>query len=271
MARRKRHEEHENHERWLVSYADFITLLFAFFVVMYALSSVNEGKYRVLSESLVAAFREPSRSMQPIQVGSQAHNQSISNPREIPATQSPVHLMESAMPASAEMKRLADAMRKALAPLIQEGKVTVHSSARGVVVDINASFLFPSGQAQLSPDAMPLLERIAGVLIPLRYAIQVEGFTDDQPIHNNVFPSNWELSSARAGSVVRLLATQGIAPQRMVAAGYGEFRPVVPNDSEANRARNRRVSIAVLAPGRQRVIGQTPIMEIPDHADPNPT
>ncbi|MEK8088139.1 flagellar motor protein MotD [Thermithiobacillus plumbiphilus] len=260
MARRKRHEEHENHERWLVSYADFITLLFAFFVVMYALSSVNEGKYRVLSESLVAAFREPARSLQPIQVGSQAH----SNSSENLVVKSPVPLLESPTQPTEEMARLAAAMRKALAPLIKEGKVTVHSNARGVVVDINASILFPSGQASINPEALPLLERIASVLVPLQYAIQVEGFTDDQPIHNALYPSNWELSGARAGSVVRLLATRGIAPQRMVAAGYGEFRPVAPNDTEANRARNRRVSIAVLAPGRHRTIGQTPIMEVPE-------
>lgn len=265
MARRKRHEEHENHERWLVSYADFITLLFAFFVVMYALSSVNEGKYRVLSESLVAAFREPARSLQPIQVG----NQAVVNPRESAAVRNPVPMLETTSQPTEEMARLAEVMRKELAPLIKQGKVSVHSNARGVVVDINASLLFTSGQASINPEAMPLLERIAGVLVPLQYAVQVEGFTDDQPIHNTLYPSNWELSGARAGSVVRLLATQGVAPQRMVAAGYGEFRPVALNDTEINRARNRRVSIAVLAPGRQRAIGQTPIMEAPEHIDPN--
>ncbi|MEW6611551.1 MAG: flagellar motor protein MotD [Pseudomonadota bacterium] len=267
MARKKKHEEHENHERWLVSYADFITLLFAFFVVMYALSSINEGKYRILSESLVAAFKESPRSIQPIQVGPQSPNGKTPTPQGSLTSQTPINVGTPVKAdASGIMDRIAQEMQKALGELIKTGKVRITRSARGIVVDINANFLFASGRAALTPDALPLLNKVAEILATFPNEIQVEGFTDNQPIHTVEFPSNWELSAARASTVIRLLASQGVEPGRMVAAGYGEYHPVAPNDSELNRAKNRRVSIVILAPNKRSKIGGTPLIELPDKA-----
>lgn len=264
MARKKKHEEHENHERWLVSYADFITLLFAFFVVMYSVSSVNEGKYRVLSESLVAAFRDTPKSPDPIQIGLQSPSGKSPTREGSLTSKTPISVTATrVMPDAGLMDRVASEMRKALKGLIKEGKVSVMKTGRGVVVDINASFLFPSGKADLAADAVPLLEKVAEILARFPNEVQVEGFTDNKPIHTREFPSNWELSAARASTVVRLLAGKGVAPERMVAAGYGEYHPVAENGTEAGRAKNRRVSIAILAPHPGSRIGNTPVMVTP--------
>ncbi|UXY14992.1 flagellar motor protein MotD [Chitiniphilus purpureus] len=250
MARRRRPEEHENHERWLVSYADFITLLFAFFVVMYAISSVNEGKYRVLSDSLVNAFRNnPSAEMVTVR-----YEQAAGKPRQVVALQSS---SQPASPALQEetrrMRGMAGDLRAALGPLINQGKVRVTQSRRGIAVEISDSVLFNTAQAELQPDSVAALTAVAQLLRANDNLIQIEGHTDNQPIRSQQYPSNWELSAARAASVVRLFAEEGVAPQRMVALGYGEYRPVESNDRDSGRARNRRVTLNILADNRDEV------------------
>ncbi len=269
MARKKPHEEHENHERWLVSYADFITLLFAFFVVMYAISSVNEGKYRVLSDALVAAFRSSPKSLEPIQIGSLSKAPVVStsqeNHRDPAVMKLPKMFVSRSESENGEIRdplmeekyltgddqvnisKIADEVEKALAGLVEEGMIKVNRNVLWTEVEIRDSILFPSGSAQLQPDALPVLEEVAGILREFPNPIRVEGHTDNVPINTIVYPSNWELSAARATSVVRLFAEAGIAPARMVAQGYGEYRPVAGNDTPEGRARNRRVVIVVLA------------------------
>ncbi len=242
MSRRKNHEEeHENHERWLVSYADFITLLFAFFVVMYSVSQLNEGKYRVLSDSLLQAFKpspppKPSiapddpRSMMPIS----------------PITQLALKRDEAKRRARAErMRALAQQVMQALAPLVQSGQVRVTQSRRGIAVEINASLLFKSAQAALEPESQKALTAVAQVLGANDNAIEVEGHTDRDPISTPQFPSNWELSGARASSVVRLFIDNGVAAARLVAIGYADTRPVDSNDTLDGRSRNRRVTVLI--------------------------
>ncbi|WP_283148417.1 flagellar motor protein MotD [Silvimonas soli] len=247
MARRKREEEHENHERWLVSYADFMTLLFAFFVVMYAISSVNQGKYRVLSNSLINAFQNTNKPL--IRVASQASSQ-IAIARPIPDNKaSDVHLEEQ----TRQMRGMASDLRTLLEPLIQQGKVRVTQSRRGIAVEISNSVLFDTAKAVLQPDSVAALKAVAQRIASTSNLIQVEGNTDNQPIKSTQYPSNWELSSARAASVVRLFVDTGITPERMVAIGYGEYRPVESNDSVDGRARNRRVTINILADSRDDV------------------
>lgn len=238
--RRKREEEHENHERWLVSYADFITLLFAFFVVMYAVSSVNEGKYRVLSDSIVSAFSRQTPLPAP---ASEREGQQL-----------PLPLPMQRQRAEAEIKRereqMTDIGRKlieTLSPLISEGKVRVMQTSRGVNVEINASALFAPGEARLSGQYGQVLKALANVLKDDQHAIRVEGHTDNVPISTASFPSNWELSAARASSVVRLFADNGIDESRLVAVGYGSTRPVASNDTAEGRMRNRRVQLQVLS------------------------
>jgi chemotaxis protein MotB len=252
MPRRIRHpEEPESHERWLVSYADFITLLFAFFVTMYALSSVNEGKYRVLSDSLVQAFRN---------VPANASGTKIAPRMSVPRISAPmVPLAGSLQKASnvpkeqrrvlrAKMRNMAQAIAEALAPLVREGQVRVTETSRGVTVEINASVLFDSGDAQLDPRAVAALQAVAQILAPTEFPIVVEGHTDNTPISTAQFPSNWELSVVRAARVVRLFIDAGVAPQRVTASGYGDQRPVADNDSPEGRARNRRVSVLIDSP-----------------------
>lgn len=254
MTRRKHEEEHENHERWLVSYADFITLLFAFFVVMYAISSVNEGKYRVLSDSLVSAFKDPQSSINPIQVGTPQRNQSLPASR-LPGAKLPVlaktdtHSKEEAK----RMKKLAKSVVDVLEPMASKGQVRVTQSKRGVAVEINASLLFEPAKAELNPASIATLQALALKLVEVDNLIQVQGFTDNQPIRSSQYPSNWELSAARAGSVVRLMEASGVVAPRLVAIGYGQNRAIDNNSTVEGRARNRRVTIEILADSKDEV------------------
>ena len=269
MARKhKKHEEHENHERWLVSYADFITLLFAFFVVMYSISSINEGKYKVLSESMAGAFRSSSRTLQPIQVGelvrSPHHPMETLMDAPTPINFKPIVIeqrfaiitkpeeTESAGEwendgASAQVEQISAEVEEAMAGLIEQELVSIRRSRLWLEVELNTSFLFASGSAMPSIDAEAILLKLARVLKEHPNKLHVEGFTDDRPIQSPVFPSNWELSSARAAAVVRLFAQFGVDPQRMASIGYGEYKPIASNDTEAGRTKNRRVVIVIVA------------------------
>jgi chemotaxis protein MotB len=253
MARKRPPEEHENHERWLVSYADFITLLFAFFVVMYAISSVNEGKFRVMSESLLSAFRDPSHELVPIRIGQPASGGSgvldfSSIPMPVPRrpnqpAQSPSTPGEDQL----GMRRLAEAIKAKLSPLARQGVLDVRDTSYWVEVEIRASLLFESAEVEMAPQGEAVLKTIAGVVEETPYRLQVEGYTDDLPILTHRFPSNWELSAHRAAAVVREFERSGINGARMSIVGYGAERPKVPNSSEEARAINRRVVLVISA------------------------
>lgn len=237
----RRTEDHEHLDRWMVSYADFITLLFAFFVVMYAVSSVNEGKYRVLSESLVSAFR---------QVGPLPGVVQSTGER----TTAPVKVAEAVMPPvdvkqqqTHRMKRLADEILDTMAPLVRQGQISVIETDRGITVEINESILFSRGNALLEPAAEQAIAAVGAVLAGTAFPIVVEGHTDDQPIRTPAFPSNWELSAVRATTVLRVLVAAGVSPTRLTAIGYGDQRPVAGNDTPDGRTRNRRVAIQIEA------------------------
>lgn len=255
MSRRKKFEaERENHDRWLVSYADFITLLFAFFVVMYAVSVVNQNKYKQLANSLGSAFG----SSKLVQEG-QLEGDSQGKPQETPKQVEPRSGDSFIKPFAAIQSRnekwrreretmtaMALDMSRALSPLIEQGSVRVLQNNRGIRIDIKSSVLFAQGSADIEVSALPPLLEVAGMLAGKPNAIQVEGHTDNIPIRNYLFYSNWELSAVRASSVVRLLEQNGIAEQRLSAVGYGSAQPVEKNDTAEGRARNRRVSIMVL-------------------------
>jgi chemotaxis protein MotB len=237
---RKRYDDgtQENHERWLISYADFITLLFAFFVVMYAISIVNEGKYAVLSEALGDAFG--GRSLAP-----QAHT---SVEPVLPLS----HIvnrkrLEAARRERERMEVLAKDLTATLMPLVKSGQVRVTQNARGIGIELNASVLFAQGEASLQNEAREVLGAVAGLLKDAPQRIEVEGHTDNLPITNERFASNWELSAVRAASVVRLFIESGVQDVRLSAIGHGATRPVAPNDTPANQARNRRVAVMILA------------------------
>lgn len=248
MRRKKRHQDHENLERWLVSYADFITLLFAFFVVMYSISSLNEGKYRVLSDTLVAAFDTVPKTMQPVQVGVEGltGEPTIIQPEKVrPAvTEEPVL---EAPPETDPMVDIASDFERLMLPYIKQDVIRVKRDNFWVEVELNTNFLFASGSAELEDEARPLLGRLAEVLKKYPNLVQVEGFTDNVPIDTDAYPSNWELSAARAASVVHLFMNVGVEPERMAAVGFGEYHPIAENTTPEGRNRNRRVAVVVLA------------------------
>jgi chemotaxis protein MotB len=240
MARRKRYEDdsHENHERWLISYADFITLLFAFFVVMYAVSVVNVGKYKVLSDALGDAFG-----------GRGAATKANTQHRSRGAAAVEHHRPQACRSGQARPRAPGPAGAQAaasLAPLVRSGKVRVTQNARGVTVEINASVLFDEGDAALAGSARETLQSVAGLLKDDRTRSRWKGHTDTTPIANAAFPSNWELSAVRASTVVRLFVESGV-PR---APGRGRARrqqPIASNDDPIGRARNRRVAVTILS------------------------
>jgi len=270
--RRKKHEEHANHEAWAIPYADLLTLLLAFFVVMYAISSVNAGKYRVLSDSLFAAFRGAPRSLQPVQVGdkqvgtgadlnstlvqqSQLEGRDQARIAPVPiatGTRSSGDSTANKLPAQAAaaaqaLSKLADQVAEAMNQLVQKDLVTIRRNEFWIEVEMKTDILFPSGSARLADSAVSILEQLGGVLAPFPNPIRVEGHTDNKPIKTALFSSNWELSAARAGSVVRVLANHGVDPSRLAVLGYGEQRPLKANDSAAGRNANRRVVVVILS------------------------
>ncbi|AGI23694.1 flagellar motor protein MotD [Pseudomonas sp. MT3] len=240
MPRRRRHEEHENHERWLVSYADFITLLFAFFVVMYSISSINEGKYKILSETLTGVFNQADRSVRPIPIGeerprTQQPDQSLNEPQDEGQAQGSPDTLQ----------QISSSMREAFGELIKSDQVSVRGNEFWIEITLNSSLLFPSGDAIPNDTAFGIIEKVARILAPYRNPVHVEGFTDNVPIHNAQYPTNWELSAARAASIVRMLAQDGLDAGRLAAVGYGEFQPVADNATADGRARNRRVVLVI--------------------------
>ena len=243
MARRRAHEEHANHEAWAIPYGDLVTLLLALFVVLYSMSSVNEGKYRVLSDSLNEAFGGRPRSPSPIQIGDNAQRGSA------PSLVSPVRLPlpSYGQPRGGErdIRKMAAAMTKAMGALIDRKLVTVRANGLLLEIEIRADILFPSGVAAVSERARPVLTRVASVLAPFPNPVRIEGHTDNVPVATAVFPSNWQLSAARAASVVALFVADGVDPRRLSVAGFGEFRPKAPNTSSEGRNANRRVLIVV--------------------------
>jgi chemotaxis protein MotB len=264
MARRHKHEEHANHEAWAIPYGDLITLLLAFFVVMYAMSSVNEGKYRVLSDSLVAAFQGAPKTIEPIQVGEKqvgpgadlAINiapQPIINGQPQRAIQ-PIALAQHGQQQRDELAGVADEVEQSMSDLIDRELVTVRRHGKWVEVEIRTDILFPSGVATLSPPAEQVLQQLADTLKPFPNSIRVEGHTDNRPINTPAFPSNWELSAARAASVVHLFTRAGIDPARLAVIGLGENRPSQSNATAEGRNANRRVLLVILG-GNERPEG----------------
>jgi chemotaxis protein MotB len=244
MARRVRYKEQDNHDRWLISYADFITLLFAFFVVMYAISSVNESKYQMFSASLTSAFG----------------NQIVKPEAFVPTSEEDLLLKSLVDRRNAKlaeqqqeaMQDIAKKINQVMSALIKNGQVSVMQTNRGVAVEINASALFNQGDAVLEGGAINTLAEVAEVLKQVDLAIEVEGHTDNIPINTQQFPSNWELSSARASSVVRLFIGHGLAPQYLKAIGSAANYPVTSNDTAEGRTRNRRITVTILSPSLER-------------------
>jgi len=230
---KKKHEEHENHERWLVSYADFITLLFAFFVVMYSVSSVNEGKYRVLSDSLSSSFShtKPVGELSIMNLPIEKTRQIVVKERQ--------EIKDNVR----SFVKVANAITTAKVP---KG-VKVISTDRGLSIQIQDEALFSSGSADINPQIQEFLDLIAGLVGDLPNYIAVEGHTDNEAIRSLKHPSNWDLSTSRSNSLVRYFTeTHHLASERFSSTGYAGTRPIESNSSSDGQAANRRVEMIIL-------------------------
>ena len=255
--------EPEQLDRWLVSYADYMTLMFALFVVLYAMAIVKEEQYSVLADSLTRMFEKPEQS------GTGVPGQSVLT---TPAQQSELDLYGTSLEQAKGPELVADATRlsdvsqrllgsplqsveqqltKALANLLEQGLAKLQQDQNWLTIELSSGLLFASGSATATPSARTLLTEITRVINPINNFIRVRGYTDDQPINNELFASNWELSVGRATSVLRLLEQLGTAPQRLAIEGYGQYYPFDQNDSAEGRAANRKVVIAISRYGYQ--------------------
>lgn len=268
MSRKKeKHEEEGGSERWLVSYADFITLLFAFFTTLYAISTVDAQKMGKMVTSMRASFDstvfEPGSRQLSISKGSGGTNasESIIQNRQIPNSikisdktikewkgmaGSPQKQVLSGTNAMARLQKGMDTLLKSD---VMKGKVQTRLETRGLVISLGENGVFDSGSDQIKPEGKALLDTIATSLVTVGNYVRIEGHTDNVPISTAQFPSNWELSTARATAVVyQLIVKFGMKPDLISAAGYAEYRPAASNDTVEGRARNRRVDIIVLNP-----------------------
>jgi chemotaxis protein MotB len=253
LARRRRKvmQEPEHQDRWLVSYADFITLLFAFFVVMYSISSVNKDKYATFSESIDQAMFHTDyelKSIEPIQIlDIPTTIQPIELPNLVVVTPEEKAISQEVMDEKQRLEEVSQRFKSALQPYVDSQLVGIKKYDFWLELEMNSELLFASGKAELSPKAQSVLADVAAVVRDLPNSINIEGYTDDVPIATGVFPSNWDLSSARATSVVKELVKNSIPPQRLSAVGYGEFHPIADNKEEAGRFKNRRVVLMVMS------------------------
>jgi len=259
MSRRRKHQGHVNHERWLVSYADFVTLLFAFFVVLYASSQVDKAKISRVAAAIQGAFHElgvfsGSRPGPDTESGHQVDSQSKLAAAEAILNQNPSDIA-SALGTSrpgftpAALDQLRRELFKALGAEIAKREVILRAGREGLVVSLSEVGFYDSGSALMRPGAEPALGRLAHLLATSQYRIRIEGHTDNVPIHTPQFKSNWELSTARATELVkRLISDYGLAPERLSAAGYAEFHPIATNAAAEGRGLNRRVDLVILAP-----------------------
>jgi len=259
MNRRRRPHRHGNHERWLVSYADFITLLFAFFVVLYASAQVDQRKVGRLALAIQVAFQElgvfPSSTTKvPLDIQEPmpfAAAQAIENAKrnaELGRVSSPPLDTLTAASQEANLTALQAELQQALHREIEAKAVALHRESEGLVISLREFGFFDSGSAALRPSALPALDRIASILAVRTCRLRIEGHTDNVPIHTAQMASNWELSTARSTELVRLLIVRyRFSPDRLSAAGYAEYHPIAGNDTPQGRAQNRRVDVVILS------------------------
>jgi chemotaxis protein MotB len=261
MSRRRRPASHANHERWLVSYADFITLLFAFFVVLYASSQVDKRKVGKLALAIQVAFQEmgifqASTTQVPIDPESPMpfnKAQAVENVQRNASLGRIASHPDGMLGGGAENGDLAELqteLQTALAEEIKRKEIAMRREPDGLVISLREAGFFESGSAQMKSESQPAFDRIATLLRQRDYRLRIEGHTDDVPIHTARFSSNWELSTARATEIIRLLIVRdGFAPDRLSAAGYAEYHPIASNGSAEGRGMNRRVDVVILGHG----------------------
>jgi chemotaxis protein MotB len=282
---RRRRDDRVNQDRWLVSYADFITLLFAFFLVLYSSAQVDKRKAGRLALAIQVAFQElgvfqTSNTKIPLNDGEEIpfeKVQVVENVKKNSDLKQFVNPMRGVLSSATETQSLQeaeDAIKKALDPEIQRREVSMSMRREGLVVSLKEMGFFDSGSASIRPGSLNAISRLADVLKSRPENLRIEGHTDNVPIHTARFANNWGLSTARATELIQLLITDyGIPPSHLSAAGYGEFHPVATNDTPEGRAQNRRLDVVILAPFQPISAPQSggkPLDQKPANA-PNPS
>jgi chemotaxis protein MotB len=233
-----------NHERWLVSYADFITLLFAFFVVMFATAQTDNAKARAVSESVTKALQGDSfKSAFSMLLGGAHDAKGHGMPQQPMAPVAKVNVGDNS---GLTLAQLLPILTQALQQEIASGRLVLRMTSRGLTISFTQTALFPSGEDEIAPDFYPTIQKIADAMNKVRNPARAEGHTDSVPIHNSRFRSNWELSAARSIALVQLLNRYGVARERLSIAGYADTAPIDNNDTEEGRRNNRRVDIVIL-------------------------
>jgi chemotaxis protein MotB len=257
------HRARVSHDRWLVSYADFITLLFAFFVVLYASANADKKKQQVVSAAIDEAFRSlgifPGATRKPSDTAGAAAT------ADHPVVPMNIVMGEDVLAPAAvkdDLERIRRDLTQALSDQVATHTVSIEMGRDGLVISLREAGFFASGSATPKPETLPTVRRIVARLSATPYDLRIEGHTDNVPIHDSDFDSNWELSSARATRIARLILDQKlIAPDRISAAGYAEFHPVASNDTPQGRAENRRVDLVVLP--RAKIDFAAPAQAVP--------
>jgi chemotaxis protein MotB len=249
MSRRHKKHAHVNHERWLVSYADFITLLFAFFVVLYASSQVDKKRAAAVSVAIQGAFQQ--LGVMSVVAGSNVPQPLATNTQSVAPAASAAKTQSAPTGGGGsgfDPEKLKKQLEEALGPEIRNHEVTMRVGPEGLVVSLKEVGFFNSGDDILLPNAVPVLQRIAKILNDKKFQVRVEGHTDNIPIHTGKFSSNWELSTSRATQVVTMLVEQyGFNASLLSVAGYSEYRPIADNSTEEGRKMNRRVDLVVVS------------------------
>jgi chemotaxis protein MotB len=248
MARKKPHPEHENHERWMVSYADFITLMFAFFVVMFATSQTDKARAQQVSDSVKQALDKGGVAAAVHEIlGGTVDEKGKGNAQMKGPGGSQKAKVAPERAVLAELLPSLQYLNKELQAEIHDGKIEMHLEPRGLVLSLRQATFFPSGEDAIDPKTYPIVEKIAQTIRALPNSVRLEGHTDSVPIHTARFHSNWELSAARSIGMMELLSEHFEIPrQRMAIAGYADTAPLDSNDTQEGRAHNRRVDIVIL-------------------------
>ncbi len=254
MARKKHEEEHGGHdERWLVSYADFITLLMVLFVVLYSMGQVNIEKYKRLADSMRSAFTLGGAA----QVVDSQINQAGGTSED--GTSKPI-VVPGIPEGPTQSEEVAGQLTSMLASQNLGNQVSVQTNIEGVMISLSEKLIFQEGQSDLPPEALPVLDTIVTMLRPIENKVRLIGHTNNIPSSNPLYPTNWELSLARAMSVARYLINAGLSPERFIISGQGEYAPVFPNDSPQHQALNARVEIIIVYQVESNIISlDTPL------------
>jgi chemotaxis protein MotB len=252
MAKHAEEHEEKHDERWLVSYADFITLLMVLFVILYSMGQIDVKKYKTLAESMRSAFTVGG----PSQVVDSQINQAGGTSED--GTSKPI-VVPGIPDGPTQSEEVAGQLTSMLSSQNLGSAVSVQTNVEGVLISLSERLVFQEGQSELPPEVYPVLDTIVEMLRPIHNKVRLIGHTNNLPSSSSLYPSNWELSLARAMSVARYMINAGLTPERFIVSGQGEYAPLFSNDTPEHQALNARVEIIIVYPVESSIINTNPI------------